>query len=77
MCLQKGPFFAIFLNEGGKCRLDEMIIIMISSFLFLYDVHLLFEFYVHCLESTNVCKMLCFFDKRAILSIIKYTDNLF
>ena len=42
--------------------MDEVIIIMISSFLFLYDIHLfffeLYELYVHCLESTNVCKML-------------------
>ena len=47
-----------------------MLKIMIISILILYDTRLsVLEFYVHCLECTNVCKLLVLRQKSNIVYI--------
>ena len=77
MCLQKGPFFAIFLNEGEISNWMKWLSLWFLAFYFCMT------YISSCLNSIStawkalMCAKCLFLDKRAVLYTIKYINKLF
>ena len=80
ICLQKGPFFGTFLNEGEISNWMQWLSLWFLAFYFGMTY---ISSSLNCMNYKStawkvlMCSKCLFLDKRAILSTIKYINNLF